>query len=137
MWTCPNCKRQFRNRNQVHGCHNLKVEDLLLKRSKIINQLYHSLNEYISSLSKIRLEAVPPDVVFYKTETTFLALKLKTKWIDIEFFLNHHDDHPLVKKWLQTSKNRFVHIVSIDSMDEIDDQIKKWIRLSHQLITSA
>ncbi len=84
-----------------------------------------------------REEAVGPDVLFFKTNSTFLALKVKRKWIDVEFFLDHLDDIPPVKKYLQTSKNRWVHLVSIDEMEDIDHQLEYWIRDSYKLIDAA
>ena len=106
------------------------------KRNENINHLFTILDKYIRSLGEVRSEAVPPDVVFYKTKSTFLALKLKTKWIDVEFFLDRYDDDPIIKKCLQTSKKRFAFIVSVDSADEIGDQLKYWISESYDLITS-
>ena len=135
MWECPNCKRQFKNDNQMHGCHSISIDDHLKRRSDKIGMLFQHLDKYIHTLGEFRSEAVPPDVVFYKTESTFLALKLKTRWIDVEFFLDHYDDDPLIKKWLQTSKNRFAHIVSIDEVEEINVQLKNWIKASYTLIS--
>ena len=136
MWTCPKCKRSFKNNNQAHGCHQIKVEDLFRKRSDHIRKLYLELDSKISTIGKFRKEAVPPDVVFYKTVSTFLAVKVKTKWLDIEFFLDHYDDNPIVKKYLQTSKKRFVHLVSIDENSDINHQLIGWITQSYKIINS-
>ena len=79
MWTCPKCKRSFKNKNQAHGCHQINIEDHFRKRSDHIRKLYLELDSKISLIGKFRKEAVPPDVIFYKTTSTFLAVKVKTK----------------------------------------------------------
>ncbi len=137
MWTCPECNRTFRNTNQVHTCRLVTKESLLAKRSQHINELYEALLHELKKFGEFREEAVPPDVLFLKTKSTFLMVKLKTKWIDVEFFLEKLEDVPPVKKYLQTSKRRVVHVVSIDSLEDIDDQLIDWMHRSYELIANA
>ena len=134
MWTCPKCKRHFKNANQWHGCHQLSLDSILDKRKGHIADLYACLHKQFL-FENYRREVVPPDVIFYKTKSTFLAVKLKTKWIDIEFFLDYYMDSPIVKKWLQTSKKRWIYVVSIDSETDISNELMEWIGYSYQLIS--
>lgn len=99
--------------------------------------MYQTIQSLLREFGVFREEAVKPDVIFFKTKSTFLALKIKKRWIDVEFFLDHLDDIPPVKKFLQTSKNRFAHLVSIDEMEDIDQQLIDWIRASYGLISNA
>ncbi len=91
----------------------------------------------MAEFGKFREEAVLPDVIFFKTKSTFLAVKVKKAWLDIEFFLDHLEDEAPVKKYLKTSKHRFAHLVSIDGKEDIDQQLIDWIKASYDLITSA
>jgi len=118
----------------MHGCHQLTLEDITKKRSERINELYKELHSKFR-FKDFRREVVPPDVIFYKTKSTFLAVKLKTKWIDVEFFLDYFMDHPIIKKYLQTSKKRFVYVVSIDNSDDINHELLNWITHSYSLIS--
>lgn len=135
MWTCPKCNRQFRNTNQIHTCKLVDKETFFLRRPAHFRDLYKTIKSYVTSLGNFREEAVEPDVIFFKTKSTFLALKVKKAWLDIEFFLDHLEDVPPVKKYLQTSKRRFAHLVSIDSKEDIDHQLLDWIRASYELIS--
>ncbi len=136
MWTCPTCNRPFKKNNQSHGCHILTVKALLSKRSPFIQELYQVFDAQIV-FEDSRREVVLPDVIFYKIESTFLTVKLKTKWIDINFFNDELIDHSIIKKSKQTSKNRFVHVVSIDATEDINQELLDWIRNSYQLIKSS
>ena len=137
MWTCPKCNRTFRNTNQMHTCKKVDKESFFLRRPPHFRELYETIRKHTQALGEFREEAVPPDVIFFKTKSTFLAVKVKKKWLDIEFFLDHLEDVPPVKKYLQTSKRRVVHLVSIDSEEDIDRQLLDWIKASYKLITNA
>jgi len=137
MWTCPTCHRQFRNTNQNHTCKLVDKETFFLNRPPYFRQLYNTIKDYVFELGEFREEAVLPDVIFFKTKSTFLAVKVKKAWLDIEFFLDHLEDVPPVKKYLQTSKHRYAHLVSIDGMEDIDQQLLDWIRASYKLIADS
>ncbi len=137
MWTCPTCSRTFRNTNQMHTCKKVDKEAFFLRRPEHFRELYETIKEQTQKFGDFREEAVPPDVIFFKTKSTFLAVKVKKKWLDIEFFLDHLEDVPPVKKYLQTSKRRFFHVVSIDSEEDIDRQLLDWIKASYDLITNV
>ena len=137
MWTCPNCRRKFRNTNQYHSCQLVDKESFFHRRPPHFKKLYKIIKNYVKDLGEFRQEAVLPDVIFFKTKSTFLAIKVKMAWLDIEFFLDHLEDEPPVKKYLQTSKRRFAHLVSIDEEEDINDQLLDWIRESYELIAGA
>lgn len=64
-----------------------------------------------------------------------MAIKVKKDHLDVEFFLDHLENVPPVSKYLQTSKHRVAHIVPIDSPNDINLQLKKWLRESYRLIS--
>ncbi len=136
MWTCPKCQRSFRNTNQAHSCRRVDKDRFFDRRPPHFKDLYKTIQERVAEFGSYREEAVLPDVVFFKTKSTFLMVKIKMAWIDIEFFLDHLEDEPPVRKYLQTSKNRVVHLVSIDSEEDIDDQLLTWIKASYDLISN-
>lgn len=136
MWTCPRCRREFRNTNQNHGCRLIDKEQLFAKRSSQLKTIYEKIVAVVNALGEFRQETVPPDVIFFKTISTFLGVKVKSAWLEVEFFLDHQDNSPIVSKHLQTSANRFVHVVPVDSPANINQQLKDWIRHSYQLVLS-
>lgn len=137
MWSCPKCQRSFQKTNQAHTCQLLDIASLFERRSTEMRLLYDLVDRFVTGLGVCRKEAVSPDVIFYKSKSTFLAIKVKKKWLDIQFFLDHAEHVHPVKKCLQTSKNRFVHIVSIDQKLELNSQLKNWISSSYQLINAS
>ena len=136
MWTCPKCLRSFRNANQNHSCILASKEDLFAKRPAFLKELYKKIALIVKGLGEHREEAVLPDVIFFKTVSSFLAVKLKKDFLEVEFFLDHHEQDPSIAKWLQTSKHRFAHVVKVDRKEDINRQLTEWISQSYHLILS-
>ena len=136
MWTCKKCGRVFKNANQQHTCKLISKADLFIKRPDNLKTLYDKVVAVIKTFGEFREETVLPDVIFFKTKSTFMAVKVKKDHLDIEFFLDHLENVPPVSKYLQTSKNRVAHIVPIDTSQDINSQLKKWMRASYRLITN-
>ena len=136
MWTCSNCNRSFKRRDQLHSCVLMAKEDLFAKRPAELKKLYELLVKDLKILGEYRVETIPPDVIFFKTKSTFLAVKVKKSFLEVEFFLNHHENSPVVSKFLQTSKHRFVHVVPVDRKEDLTRQLFSWIEHSYQLVLS-
>ena len=136
MWTCPKCNRSFRNASQNHSCTLVSKEDLFAKRPAHLKKLYDKIVSAVNKLGAYREETVSPDVIFFKTRSTFLGIKLKKDFLEVEFFLDDHHDDPSIAKWLQRSKHRFAHVVKVDSEKDITRQLTEWIKHSYHLILS-
>jgi predicted transport protein len=136
MWTCPKCNRNFRNANQNHSCILVLKENLFAKRPVYLNILYNKIVGFVKTLGDYREETVLPDVIFFKTQSSFLAVKVKKDHLEIEFFLSYHEEDPSIAKWLQTSKHRFAHVVKIDREEDITMQLTGWIKQSYHLVIS-
>ena len=135
MWTCPKCGRSFKRKDQQHTCRLISKESLFAKRPPELKSLYRKIVKEVKKLGQHREEAVNPDVIFFKTKSTFLAVKVKKDHLDVEFFLDHLEDVPPVSKYLQTSKHRVAHVVPIDGQEQINEQLMQWIKSSYELVS--
>jgi predicted transport protein len=135
MWTCPKCGRTFKRKDQQHACTLISKENLFAKRPPELKDLYIKIVKEVKKFGDYREETVNPDVIFFKTKSTFLAVKVKRDHLDIEFFLDHLEDVPPVSKYLQTSKHRVAHVVPIDRSEEINEQLIRWIKNSYELVS--
>ncbi len=134
MWTCPKCGRSFKRRDQFHGCKLISKDSLFEKKPPLVKKLYDKIVKELKKIGEYREEAVPPDMIFFKTRSTFLGIKVKKDQLHVEFYLDHLEDGPPVSKHLQTSKHRGVHLVPIDRLENIDQQLIGWIKHSYRLI---
>jgi len=52
MWTCPKCKREFKNNNQSHFCGKVEnVDDYLKSQEKEVQPILQKLRETIKSVA--------------------------------------------------------------------------------------
>jgi predicted transport protein len=134
MWTCPKCGRSFKHENQNHACKLIDKDDLFAKRPPLLKKLYEKVAGIVKTFGEFREETVLPDVIFFKTKSSFLAVKVKKDHVEVEFFLDHVEDVPPIAKFLQTSKHRVAHVVKVDDEKDIDAQLIKWMKASYELI---
>ena len=134
MWTCPKCKRTFKRRDQQHSCILITKEFLFDKRPPGLKKLFDKIESEVKKFGEYREETVRPDVIFFKTKSTFLGIKVKKDHLEIEFFLEKLEYKPPVSKYLQTSKNRVVHLVPVDQPEDINKQLIAWIKRSYDLV---
>lgn len=135
MWNCPKCHRTFKRKNQQHSCTLITKESLFEKRPKELEKLFSIVEQKVSQLGSYRLETVKPEVIFFKTKSTFLGIKVKKDHLVVEFFLDHIENIPPVFKYLQTSKHRIVHEVVVDQEEDITKQLMDWIKHSYELVS--
>ena len=134
MWTCPKCKRAFKRKEQNHSCLLISTDALFAKRPPELKRLYDKLVKIVKGFGEYREETVLPDVIFFKTKSAFMAVKVKRDHLDVEFFLDHPENVPPVSKYLQTSKQRVAHVVPVDRPADINRQLSNWMKESYQLV---
>ena len=137
MWTCPKCKRPFRNANQHHTCQLVSREEIFEGKPPFLRKIYEHVLSIVETFGEYREEPIPYNVIRLKTKSTFLSVKRKKDHLEISFFLDHLEDIPPVSKHLQTSKKRFVHVVPVDSIEDINPQLISWMNYSYQLIMNV
>ena len=77
MWTCPKCKRTFKRKDQWHSCTLISKDSVFDKRPQELKKLYDKIVKEVNKFGKYRTETIKPDVIFFKSKTTFLAIKVK------------------------------------------------------------
>ncbi len=106
MWTCPKCKRAFKRKDQYHSCILITKESLFEKRTPVIKKLFNQVVKVVKRIGDYREETLRLDVIFFKTKSTFLGIKVKKDHLVLEYYLDHLEDRPPVFKYLQVSKHR-------------------------------
>jgi hypothetical protein len=135
MWKCAKCDRSFRNTNQSHSCRLVSKEGILKKRAPELQAVYNKIIKVVKGFGNFREEAVGSDVIYFKTKSTFMAVKMKKAHVEVEFFLDHKIDHPVISKFLQTSSNRITYVVPVDNAADINKQLVDWMKYSYKLIS--
>ena len=127
MWQCPECKREFKNRNQPHTCGNFTIEKTFENYPPEIFTLFNFIHEKIKLFDGMKVSPVKNGVM-YSVYSTFLAIKPHSKFLAVEFACGtKHDEFP-VEKCVPISKSEFAHITRIEQLSEVDHQLITWIK---------
>ena len=135
-WICPECGKSFRNRNQWHSCYALNLEDHLRNKPEGIRNTVNQLLNEVGRFGPIELNPVK-SVIQVKAGATFLSIKPKKDFIELEFQLGEEIDQFPVHRTVRISGKRVLHFLYIQGREDISDQLLDWLRRSYQLVSKS
>ncbi len=127
MWTCPDCKSVFKNKNQSHSCGTFSIETVFEKYPLKTYALFERLLEEVVKFGEMNIRPVKNGVMF-SVKTTFLALKPHSSYLAVEFSGEKKIDEFPIEKCVAISKTEFAHFLRIQELDEIDQQLINWLK---------
>lgn len=130
MWTCPKCKREFKNRNQDHSCGDFSINKVFEKYPEIF-PLFNKLKNKVLEFGEIKIYPVK-NAVMFAVHSTFLAVKPHKNYIALEFTSKKNYTEFPIEKSVRISKSRFAHFLKIDSRKNIDIQLINWLKEAYQ-----
>lgn len=134
-WTCENCHRTFKYKNQSHSCMQVDLDEFLQRSDPVIQKLCKKTIETIQQFGKVEVSPVK-NAIIISSNSTFCALKPARKWLNLEFVLDQPVDEFPIYKVMQVSKYRFAHFIRLENNEELDEQLVKWLKESYTLIDS-
>ena len=132
-WTCPNCKKEFRNKNQVHSCAKVDLEDHLKNKSPQVIATFDKLMRELGKFGEVTFNPVKTSVQV-RVGATFLSIKPKKEYMEIEFQLGDEVDEFPIYKNIRISKNRVLHFAILKSPQEVNTHLINWLKKSHELV---
>jgi hypothetical protein len=129
LWSCPQCRRQFKNRNQAHSCGRFTGEGLLNGKPTEIVELFEMLGDLIQRCGEVVIAPTKTRVLF-KVRTVFATVAVSKNWLDVAFVLGRRLPHRRIRK-SQAEYPGIVHILRIEKADELDDDLAAWLQEAH------
>ena len=126
LWTCPACRRQFKNRNQRHSCGHFTVEQLLDGKPPEIIELFQRLADLIQRCGDVFVAPTKTRVLF-KVRTVFASVAVSKNWLDVVFVLGRHLKHRRIKK-AQKEYPGIVHFLRIEKAEDLDADLVGWLQ---------
>jgi hypothetical protein len=130
LWTCPRCRRQFKNRNQSHSCGQYSVEQLFDGKTAEIIELYQQLDDLIRRCGDVVVAPTQTRVLF-KVRTVFASVAISKNWLDVVFVLGRRLKHGRIKK-AQEEYPGIVHFLRIKNAEDLDDDLAAWLQEAYE-----
>ena len=108
MWTCPDCKSVFKNKNQSHSCGTFSIETVFEKYPLKTYALFERLLEEVVKFGEMNIRPVKNGVMFSVKTISFALFKAR---------ITH-----------STSAESLYAVLRIQELDEIDQQLINWLK---------
>ena len=125
-WICSKCGRSFRSTNQSHRCVIIKAESLFVGKNTVLWEVYQKLLTQLKNLDGLKISPVK-NAILFSVKTTFLAVKPKVNWLDIEFISQLKIDEFPIHKSIRVSKTKYANFIRIEHPSNIDKQLITWL----------
>jgi predicted RNA-binding Zn-ribbon protein involved in translation (DUF1610 family) len=126
LWECPDCGRRFANANQWHPCGRWIVENHLDGKPATIVEMYHRIVEMARSCGDVAVEPTKKMIEF-KAPTSFAAVAIRDRWIDLHLMLPNMQNTPRVLKQLKVSPEILEHTIRLKKISKLDEEIQMWL----------
>ncbi len=119
LWRCPDCGRQFANRNQSHFCGRHDLESHFAGKPPEIRALYDSV---VATIERIGPVTVLPEKtrIAFQTRMSFAQVTPRMKWLDGHVVLARRLEHPRFRKIETISARNHVHHFRLTTTADID-----------------
>jgi len=135
LWTCPNCKRKFRKKNQAHSCKEYPIGNHFKGKEKVARPLFDHLKEKIKEdIGDFKVVSLQCCIHLETSSAfTFAGVYALRDRIRIFFTLDHELKNPRIDKFTKMSKNCYLYSIDIKGTNEIDEELLSWLSLAYNL----
>jgi hypothetical protein len=132
LWTCPACGRRFAKPNQQHVCGRYSVDEHLEAARPEVQALYHGLYALAEGCGEFFAEATKTAVSF-KNPGIFAAVAFRKKGLRVSIWFGRPVRHHRITNIYTISPSNHAHHLKVDSLEELDEQLKNWLCESYFL----
>lgn len=126
-WTCPDCQRQFRRRNQSHECTPaMSLAEYFATGPERERPIFEAVRAHLDSLGPIDVEPVSVGI-FLKRDGSFVELRPMSRWVALWFPLSRAVDDPRIARKVRGSGSRTYHVVNLRGPEDVDDAVRGWL----------
>jgi hypothetical protein len=126
LWRCGKCGREFANRNQSHACGTYDLEHHFRGKPPEIRMMFDQVRAMIESIGPVRVLPEKTRIAF-QVRMSFAQVTPRNNWLDAHVVLARQLESPRFRKVETFSPRNHLHTFRISSMDEIDEELRKWL----------
>ena len=132
MWRCPDCKRQFANRNQSHSCGRYALAAHFEGKPRAVRAIFDKLLRVARKNGPIRVLPEKTRIAF-QVRMSFAAFVIRRNWIDGHVVLARRLENPRFRRIETFSPRNHLHAFRFESVDEIDGEVEAWFAEAYRV----
>jgi hypothetical protein len=132
LWRCPDCRRQFANRNQSHACGRYTLASHFAGKSPTVRAIFDKL---LSVAKRNGPVIVLPEKtrIAFQVRMSFAAFVIRQHWVDGHVVLARRFEHPRFRRIETFSPRNHLHAFRFESVDEIDSGVAAWFAEAYEV----
>jgi hypothetical protein len=132
MWRCPDCRRQFANRNQSHACGRHTLAPHFAGKSKNVRAIFDRLLAVAKKNGPVRVLPEKTRIAF-QVRMSFAAFIVRQNWIDGHVILARRLEHSRFRRIETFSPRNHLHAFRFTSVNEIDAEVEMWFAEAYRV----
>jgi len=132
MWRCPECKRQFANRNQSHACGRHTLASHFENKPAAVRAIFDKLLRVARSNGPITVLPEKTRIAF-QVRMSFAAFVIRRNWVDGHVVLARRLENPRFRRTETFSPQNHLHAFRFESVEEVDAEVSSWLAEAYQV----
>lgn len=132
LWRCPDCQRQFANRNQSHSCGRYTLASHFEGKPQGVRDIFDKLLAVAKKNGPVTVLPEKTRIAF-QVRMSFAAFVIRRNWVDGHVVLARRLEHPRFRRIETFSPRNHLHAFRFENADEIDDEVAAWFEEAYQV----
>ena len=132
MWRCPDCKRQFANRNQSHACGRYTLASHFEGKPRQVRAIFDKLLRVARKNGPITVLPEKTRIAF-QVRMSFAAFVIRRNWIDGHVVLARRLENPRFRRIETFSPRNHLHAFRFESVEDVDAEVSSWLAEAYQV----
>jgi len=113
----------------------IDLETHFFNKHKQVVDTFEKIKNVVLLFDDVRINSVKGAILF-RAKSTFLAVKPKKSFLDIEFVLDEKIEGFPIHKSIRATKTKWAHFMRLESPEEVDEQLLSWIRKAYDICSN-
>ncbi len=132
MWRCPDCRRQFANRNQSHACGRYTLASHFEGKPAKVRAIFDKLRGIAEKNGPIKVLPEKTRIAF-QVRMSFAAFVIRQNRIDGHVVLARRLENKRFTRIEIFSPRNHLHAFRFENADDVDAEVAAWFAEAYQV----
>jgi hypothetical protein len=132
MWRCPDCRRQFANRNQSHACGRYTLASHFDDKPAFVRAIFDKLLAVARKNGPVTVLPEKTRIAF-QVRMSFAAFVIRRNWVEGHVVLARRLESPRFRRIETFSPRNHLHAFRFTRVDEIDKEVAAWFAEAYRV----
>jgi hypothetical protein len=132
MWHCPDCRRQFANRNQSHACGRSTLASHFEGKPPAVRAIFERVLRVARKNGPVTVLPEKTRIAF-QVRMSFAAFVIRKNWVDGHVVLARRLEDPRFRRIETFSPRNHLHAFRFENVNQIDEEVEAWFAEAYRV----